>query len=58
MRRNRIWHEEIRMLYFQAWELMRKREEKQVRKADLQEKIWGREAGWLPEQEPLSPFYI
>lgn len=46
------------MPYFQARELMGKGEEKQVRKADLQEPIWGGEAGWLPEQEPLSPSYI
>lgn len=56
MRRNR--KELETMLYFQAWELVRKGEEKQVRKTDLQERIWGGEAGWLPERESLSLPYI
>lgn len=52
MRRNR--KELETMLYFQAWELVRKGEEKQVRKADLQERIWaGKQGG--SQNESLCP---
>lgn len=61
MGRKGLWHRRnTRECRTSRPEQGRKNEEEKSggRRAEPQAEIWGKEEGWLPEREPLSPVHI